>query len=235
MEISTPIKINKRIDVFIARLSKFKKKIPVFLPLLSEDEISKVSSYKFEKDKFTYILRRGLLRKILSTYIGRPPNELLFDYNQNGKPYLNNKELYFNISYSENNFSVAISPCCEIGIDIAVYQEINDIKGIIKLVCNKYEINALKNEINNNIVDLFLRYWTGKEAYLKNIGAGLSIDPRRIQIDFQSRFYKSNKLMFDGIETEGYSLRSWEISTKPKLFISIFADEKASIRFIKLS
>lgn len=229
------IRTRNRIDVFVVRLDEFINNIELLMSFLSQDELLRSLSYKFEKDKCKYILRRSLLRIILSTYIGVSPNKLSFGYNKNGKPYLKNTQFYFNASHSGQHFALAISHLCEMGIDIEEYTEFDDPNTVLKMICNKNEINNLKRVGYRDINDSLLRCWTGKEAYFKKIGSGLTIDPRRIQINIQKRTSGCGKIIFDGIESEGYILRSWKTSGEPILFISIFSDEKACIHFLELT
>lgn len=90
-------------------------------------------------------------------------NHILKD--KNGKPYLKNKEIFFNISHSKNYVCCGISKF-EIGIDIEENRKIN--KASIKKILteDEYQIPDIK----------IIEYWVIKEAYSKYLGLGLKLN-----------------------------------------------------------
>src|SRR3990172_6742283 len=70
---------------------------------LSPDECARANRFRFDRDKNRFIAARGLLREILSHYLGTMPEEITFIYNAQGKPALRNdtyqKNLRFNVSH----------------------------------------------------------------------------------------------------------------------------------------
>lgn len=92
-------------------------------------------------------------------------------YNKYGKPYLNDNSLYFNISHSDTIVVCALNGS-EIGIDIE--RQTNN----IELTEFKHQMTDDEWMIIANSPNRFLafyKYWTEKEAVVKNIGKGLSI------------------------------------------------------------
>ena len=83
--------------------------------------------------------------------------------NEYGKPYLENNELYFNISHSGDYTVIAVGDS-EIGVDI---QKLSYKPKVIKRFYNEKEKELATNEIE------FTKIWTIKEAYVKKIGIGL--------------------------------------------------------------
>ncbi len=84
--------------------------------------------------------------------------------NEHGKPYLENNELYFNISHSGDYCVIVISDN-EIGVDI---QKLSYKPKVAKRFYNKKEQELATNEVE------FTKIWTIKEAYVKKLGIGLS-------------------------------------------------------------
>lgn len=97
-------------------------------------------------------------------------------YNEYGKPYLKNNELYFNISHSGIYTILGISDK-EIGVDI---EEVKEIKpNLIDKVCNEEEKKLIKNNEDFTLI------WVKKESYVKYLGIGLryglnNVDTTRI-------------------------------------------------------
>src|SRR5262245_19979858 len=72
--------------------------------LLAPDEYQKAQKFYRASDRDRYIVGRGVLRQILSTYLNVPPDQIRFSYNKYGKPSLaddqNHLALNFNLSHS---------------------------------------------------------------------------------------------------------------------------------------
>ena len=83
-------------------------------------------------------------------------------YNEYGKPYLENNEIYFNLSNSKE-YSVCVVSDKEIGVDI---QYITYRSRVVNSVYNEKE--TTKDSLK------FTKIWVLKEAYVKKIGMGLA-------------------------------------------------------------
>lgn len=84
--------------------------------------------------------------------------------NEYGKPYLEDNEIYFNISHS-GDYTVIVIGDNEIGVDI---QKLSYRPKVIKRFYNDKEKEIATNEIE------FTRIWAIKEAYVKKNGMGLA-------------------------------------------------------------
>ena len=85
-------------------------------------------------------------------------------YNEYGKPYFENSNLFFNMSSSGCYTVLAISNK-EVGVDIERIT-LND--SVIDRICTDEEKEIIKN------ADDFTIMWTKKESYVKWLGIGLS-------------------------------------------------------------
>lgn len=153
---------------------------------LSDDEKMKAHSYRFDKDRDKYIIRRGILRKILSLYLSLEPTQINFNYSLQGKPTLSNDfgnlKLHFNVSNSEDLILYAVTQDRKLGIDIErIHPKFMD-EQFISYAFSARELSFLQ------ILPPFLKQraffmgWTRKEAFVKAIGKGLNIDPKRIEL-----------------------------------------------------
>lgn len=94
-------------------------------------------------------------------------------YKGNGKPYLQDYPLYFNLSHSGNYVVCAISTR-EVGVDIQEYKKA-DVERLARRFFSKEEQSFLKacaHEKEQN--ELFYHLWTRKEAYGKLTGEGIA-------------------------------------------------------------
>lgn len=97
-------------------------------------------------------------------------SELRFTKNKHGKPYLlNNKNVFYNISHTNNAFVVALSKE-KIGVDIEKIRNI-DLKIANRFFTELEQKYILSSDYKTKA---FFELWTKKEAFLKYKGYGLS-------------------------------------------------------------
>src|SRR3954466_4906751 len=80
----------------------------VKFPYLSDDEWSKAQRFQQELHRNRFIAGRALLRVTLSRYLCCKPAEIVFLYNEWGRPSIAG-DLEFNLAHSENEFLLGIS------------------------------------------------------------------------------------------------------------------------------
>lgn len=138
-----------------------------YYDLLSDDRKKKTDAYRFDKDKKLSVLAEALLRRDLKT-----DAVINYRYGENGKPYLKDfKDVFFSYSHSGEYAICAVSDK-EIGCDIEMVKDVDF--NIAKRFFTKSEYeNIAKLEDIEAKKDLFFRYWTIKESYIKATGQGL--------------------------------------------------------------
>lgn len=109
----------------------------------------------------------------------------------NGKPYLKNSSINFNISHC-NNIVVVIISNKNVGIDIEDIKEFK--KSIIRKVLTNNELIDLLSANNKN--EYFFKLWTLKESFLKAIGTGLSYGMQNIEFSIKDKNIICNKIGF---------------------------------------
>ena len=96
-----------------------------------------------------------------------------------GKPYLDNSKLHFNISHSQQYVVCAIGEV-ELGVDIQ-YHKKNDTKLVAKRSMSVGEWQAYQEA--DNQAKFFYDLWAKKESYLKYTGEGIRRDMRLLTLD----------------------------------------------------
>lgn len=146
---------------------------------LSVDEQGRAERFHFQKDREHFIVARGLLRAILSHYLGREPGDLSFCYNQNGKPALGEAHggdtLRFNLSHSHGIALYAVTQNRDIGVDLEYIRADFPCEQIAERFFSPQENSALRMIPAHMKHQAFFNCWTRKEAYIKATGKGLSI------------------------------------------------------------
>jgi 4'-phosphopantetheinyl transferase len=141
--------------------------------LLSVDERQKATSFKFKKDEWLYALSHQALRKTLSHYLNCPPQEIIFEEDENKKPFITSPttQLHFNLSHSQSQFFFAVAET-NIGVDVEFINSRFDFNSVIENYFSKSEQVAIRSAANPH--NEFFRYWTIKESILKFLGTGIT-------------------------------------------------------------
>ena len=109
---------------------------------------------------------KDLLKDVLKNELNITNYELTF--NKYNKPYLKNRNIYFNISHDKNT-TVLVTSDKEIGVDIEYYTYK---ESVMKKYYNEFEQQEIIN--SNNKECEFTRIWVMKEAFVKMKGQGIS-------------------------------------------------------------
>ena len=149
-----------------------------FRRLLSTDELNKADRYHFEKDRRHFTVARGVLREVLSRYLGISPADLRFNYSEHGKPGLasaNNKEFKFNLAHSGGVALYAFTTVGEVGVDVEFIRPEFTGDEIARRYFSATEVASLSKLSAVVRQHAFFDCWTRKEAFIKAKGLGLSL------------------------------------------------------------
>lgn len=128
--------------------------------------------------KKLFCLRKGITRIIVSRFLNIYPNELIYEYDCNGKPYIKNKGLEhfgFNISHSKELLFIGVVERKDIGVDV---EKINLNKNhllLSKSVFSEKEMDLYESYDEANQLRCFYKVWVQKEAVSKAVGLGISM------------------------------------------------------------
>jgi 4'-phosphopantetheinyl transferase len=138
--------------------------------ILSEGERLQASKLQSAEAREVFLLARSGVRRAASIYSKIPPGDLLWQTNENGKPFFANAAVRFNLSHSGSTVVAAFSDS-EVGVDIETRGRCRDFVAIANRFFHPCEAEAVSRARDEG---QFLRLWTGKEAMLKLSGAGIS-------------------------------------------------------------
>jgi 4'-phosphopantetheinyl transferase len=167
-----------RIDVWRVRLDARELPEQHLQGILARDEVDRASRFHFEKDRGRYIKGRATLRILLGHYLKTPPAEILFQYENNGKPEIalpqDSRGLRFNVSNSGGLALIAVGSGNAIGVDIEKVRPMPDLLDIARRFFSAREVQAILAVSEDKRQEAFFACWTRKEAFLKATGFGLS-------------------------------------------------------------
>ncbi|MFA6843878.1 MAG: 4'-phosphopantetheinyl transferase superfamily protein, partial [Bacilli bacterium] len=149
---------------------------------IESDKYQELENIESEEYKRNSVVMQKMLVKYYKKHHFALP--IKYQYNQHGKPFVKDYDLFFNMSHSANYCAFAVSKY-EVGIDIEKLTN-KDYSKIIEKVLNDCERDHLKKYP-------FLVQWTIKESYLKCLGIGLIKNLQDIVIDFDKKevFYNA--------------------------------------------
>ncbi len=141
------------------------------------EKIKKSTNLLFIKEQLGSNL---LLNDILENNYFKDINLLEYVYNESGKPYLKDDNLYFSLSHSNGIVALTVSKE-EVGLDIELIKPVKD--ALAKRIMNDREYNIYSSLDKNKKITYFYEVWTSKEAYVKKLGTSISLNPSNIEID----------------------------------------------------
>lgn len=161
------------VHIWSACLSKNENEISYFTSLLSQDEKEKASHFKFSKDQKRYTISRGILRCLLGKYLREDPEEIEFLYGLWGKPCLQKeKNIFFNLSHSEDYALYAFAQGYEVGIDIEFIKRNLELEDMARRIFSAEEFSYWETLSSEEKKESFFKCWASKEAFLKAVGKG---------------------------------------------------------------
>ena len=143
-----------------------------YLPekLLSVNETRKqyLARRKIKSEYAVSVYASAAFFSYAAEYSGKKPDELIFEYDERGKPFFRNiPDFFLSLSHSFPFYAVAFSDS-PIGIDIEVIKKAEG--GIAKRMFTENELRYACRDDSR-----FYEIWTKKEAYSKFTGKGIGL------------------------------------------------------------
>lgn len=146
--------------------------------LLNDVEKAKANRFHFAHDARRYRASHTALRQLLAQATGQPAQGLTFVEGPFGKPrLLGPDQPHFNMSHSAGWALIGICAEVPIGVDIEIPRDMDDLDALAERNFTPAEFAAMQGIAPPQRLHAFLRCWTRKEACLKAVGSGLSIEP----------------------------------------------------------
>jgi 4'-phosphopantetheinyl transferase len=196
---------------------------------LSSDETARAERFYFQEHRQRFIAGRGIIRTILGRYLDVQPRQVQFNYQQRGKPILADtfadSGLAFNLSHSQGLGLCAVNCTRPIGVDLEYIRPMSDLEALAKRFFLPREYEMLRSLSPNQQQEVFFRYWTCKEAYLKATGDGLSqleqvevsltpTEPAKLQISEDWSLFElvpaNNYVAAVAVANLGWNLKCWQ-------------------------
>ena len=153
---------------------------------LSSKERERAATYRFERDRTSFIAGRYLLRQLLSAHTETQPDKVVLLADAYGKLTVEGRDrLQFSLSNADGLVAVAITSDCErVGIDCErADAEIE--AAALESYCSLDERRWLDQMPAGERPRAAVALWTLKESHLKALGVGLRGDARSAAFSWQ--------------------------------------------------
>ncbi len=151
---------------------------PLLEELLIAEERERADRFHFERDRQVYIAAHAICRGLLSYCLGDRHQSWRFSVEDHGKPELicppHAPRFRVNISHTRGLAAVALTEDHDIGIDVEWLQRDAPTDRLAERMFAEAEQQRVAQATGAEKLDVFLNFWTLKEAYVKAIGKGLS-------------------------------------------------------------
>ena len=159
--------------------------------LLDGEEQERRRRYRYDRPRREFALCRAALRSILCRRLGCGNERLAFGASEHGKPFALvdgvAAPVSFNVSHSGKHGLVALAPRGRLGVDVEERADRLDLDGISEFVFGPDEQADFASARGREKFHLFFTLWTLKEALIKALGTGFSLDPARFEIPSSMR------------------------------------------------
>lgn len=174
------------LTIYTARVSDCRPYLPGLALTLTKAELARARSYRLNRDREAFIVRRAIIRALLGRRLGIRASGVAFRCGWYGKPELalgaSEAGISFNVSSCGEDAVFGLSEAGEIGVDIEYERSFSPLDDVAASVMDEVEFSEFAALPAHSGQTRFIRAWTVKEAYLKAIGVGLCVDPRLVGI-----------------------------------------------------
>ena len=165
---------------------------------LDEEEQGRWQRYQHDGSRRRFALCRAALRAVLCSQLGCRNEQLAFGASDRGKPYAvvqgQPAPVSFNVSHSGAHGLIAVASAGRLGVDVEERRMPRHLDELISSVLGPDEQAELALARGCHKLHLFFNFWTLKEALIKALGLGLSLDMSRFEIPQAMRHGETTSL-----------------------------------------
>ncbi|NIP72954.1 MAG: 4'-phosphopantetheinyl transferase superfamily protein [Gammaproteobacteria bacterium] len=172
------------VHVWSFGLETSSRTVDALIPLLDERQQARAGRLHPGIERERYVVAHATTRRILGHYLDSDPARLALEYGPHGKPVLAAPpaSLHFNLSHSARRALLAVSRVCEVGVDLESLQRRFDPTRLAERFFTPPEVAELQGLPPAERPAGFLRAWTRKEALVKAMGLGITVNLRRLRV-----------------------------------------------------
>lgn len=178
---------------------------------LPDDEVNRANRFRLARHRHTFCVAHSLLRTVLHRRVGCKPEELTFEYGPQGKPTLPGGPA-FNLSHTNSEILLGVTDAGRIGVDIEQCSDVPDLDDLAQMCFSDLEMNQYQTTASARRISCFYRGWTRKEALIKALGGGLSVDLKAFSVSMSE---SPGNALIDGVRVgidENWAIHAVDVS-----------------------
>ena len=151
-----------------------------------EETLAATESFRCAKVRRLKWIGEGMIRDLLENELRIQRGTYRIVRAEHGKPYVEGTPfpVFYNLSHSGDYVVCGLSDR-EVGVDV---QQVGKYRGeLVRRFFHPREIRQLEQCAEEMRSDLFFRYWSAKESYLKYTGTGLSASLSGFEVRFEKQ------------------------------------------------
>ncbi|MBP6978858.1 MAG: 4'-phosphopantetheinyl transferase superfamily protein [Bacteroidales bacterium] len=156
----------------LLQTEEFQQIRELLLTLVPQSSRKRINAFYREPDAQRSLFGELLIRCLLCKKLSIHNADLRIEYEEKGKPYVQNYPIHFNMSHS-GSWIVAAFSGHPVGIDVEQVKKCRT--GIARRFFNESEFQSLMDTPEPERSEYFYTLWTLKESYLKALGKGLTL------------------------------------------------------------
>lgn len=186
-----PFRRIDEIDVFYVDLAPNERFEAAAFGLLNVAERARSRRFAFPGPKRRFALCRGALRRIICDEVECTNDQLTFGENRHGKPYGlvsgQRVPMSFNVTHSGRHGLLAFGSTARLGVDIEERASNRHIDLLSETVFGPNERSELDSVEGQQKIAMFFKLWTVKEALVKALGVGMSLNTSEFEVPEKMR------------------------------------------------
>lgn len=150
---------------------------------MSDEEQARARRFVQVHDRYSFTAAHGVLRVLLGAMLRASPRSFTFALNPNGKPRLEpSRGVAFNMSHSGGVVLIGFARGLEIGVDVEALRPVHERDAIVARYFHPDEAVDFARIHPAEAQNAFFRCWSRKEAVVKALGVGMSLDLDRYRV-----------------------------------------------------
>jgi 4'-phosphopantetheinyl transferase len=196
-----------------------------FYSYLSEHEKEKASQFLRGRYRKKFISSHGAIKKILSLYLEKPPNDIGISYEKLGSPRILSSNIWVNWSHS-GDLALLVLSSGQVGIDVEQEREIINADLFARCFLSESELSALRTVGQDEVHENLLRYWTVKEAAVKALGLGHRYPIKKIETFMFPNMSEGSITFGDNVYENAYFTHFYPVFGYYASLVSMSQDQK---------
>lgn len=222
----------KEVHIWRTPLKRDEDEVDDLETLLSEREASRADRYLFSKQRRSYVVVRGILRKISGLYTNESAELIEFEYNSFGKPFLSEVNLHFCTAQSDDYALLAFVCANKVGAEIRKWDKEINIGEVIQDSFSAKERIQYKKLPTEMHYQAFYKGLVSKEAFIKALGRGQHLEMPDFDVDLDPR----EPMQLLAIKGETQSVKKWtlhDVSSSDNCYAAIACEKDFKLKLFQ--